>query len=181
MEKLDSALAFNLMAVALKLRDAVSPRIRILEVAGIHPGDRVLDFGCGPGSYLLPLLTLTGREGRVFALDMHPLAIKSVEQIIRKRGLHSVTPILSRCRTGLDEKSIDVALLYDVYHALHEPAAVLNEIHRVLKPGGILSFSDHHMKEREIEERFRENSPFHIKGRTGNVYSLVKKHGILPG
>ncbi|MFH1323270.1 MAG: methyltransferase domain-containing protein, partial [Methanobacteriota archaeon] len=53
-------------------------------------------------------------------------------------------------RTGLPDKSLDAVLLYDAFHDLEKPDDVLKEIHRVLKSDGILSFSDHHMKEEEI-------------------------------
>jgi len=40
----------------------------------------VLDYGCGPGSYIKPLLELVGCSGKIFALDIHPLAIKLTVQ-----------------------------------------------------------------------------------------------------
>ena len=42
-----------------------------------------------------------------------------------------------------------MVLFYDIYHDLNEQnkKAVLNELHRILKPNGLLSFSDHHLKD----------------------------------
>ena len=45
---------------------------------------------------------------------------------------------------------LDLVLLYDVFHGLTEPDRVLAEIYRILKPEGVLSFSDHHMKNEAI-------------------------------
>ena len=58
--------------------------------------------------------------------------------------------ILSDCDTGLPPASIDVVLLYDILHELENRTEVLKELHRVLKPEGILSVSDHHLEEDEI-------------------------------
>ncbi|MGB9624156.1 MAG: class I SAM-dependent methyltransferase, partial [Phycisphaerae bacterium] len=62
----------------------------------------------------------------------------------------NVEPILSGGPTGLPDNSVDAVLLYDVFHLLADPAAVLHEVHRVLRPQGFLSFSDHHMGREEI-------------------------------
>jgi ubiquinone/menaquinone biosynthesis C-methylase UbiE len=42
------------------------------------------------------------------------------------------------------------------------PDALLKELHRILKPEGILSFSDHHMKEPEIEAEMTGNGLFKL-------------------
>jgi hypothetical protein len=51
MEKLKFSLSFKLMDLAFKIGDFISPRINVLEEVGIEPGNTVLDYGCGPGSY----------------------------------------------------------------------------------------------------------------------------------
>jgi ubiquinone/menaquinone biosynthesis C-methylase UbiE len=106
----------------------------------------VLDFGCGPGSYSIAAAEMVGRSGRVYALDINPLTIKEVQNIASKKKLLNIVTILSDCKTGLEDNRIDIVLLYDVFHHLNSPLDILVEINRVLKPEGILSFSDHHMK-----------------------------------
>ena len=60
-----SAASFTLMGLMFKVRDLVKPRSEILKEAGIEPGHQVLDYGCGPGSYVLPAAQLTGPAGRI--------------------------------------------------------------------------------------------------------------------
>ena len=52
----------------------------VLNEAGIEPGFCVLDYGCGPASYMVPLAQLVGTSGEIHALDIHPLAIKRVQK-----------------------------------------------------------------------------------------------------
>ncbi len=169
-----SGLDFRLMSLALKVRDVLSPRKNVLAEVGIRPGFHVLDFGCGPGGYVTGASQLVGESGRVFALDIHPLAVRSVQGIASKRGLANVEAIRSDCATGLPDASIDVVLLYDAFHALSDPHAVLEELHRVLKAGGTLSFSDHHMKEDELISSVADSGLFRLSAKGKRTYAFVR-------
>jgi cyclopropane fatty-acyl-phospholipid synthase-like methyltransferase len=67
------------MAVTFRIRDLLRPRRDVLAEAPIKPGSRVLDFGCGPGSYTTVAAQMVGEAGKVYALDLHPLAVKQVQ------------------------------------------------------------------------------------------------------
>ena len=174
MKELKFSLNFKLMDLAFKIRDIVSPRINVLEEVGIEPGNTVLDYGCGPGGYIVPLSSLIGRSGENFALDLNSLAIKSVQDIVSKNNLENVKTIHSDCDTGLPDQSVDVVLLYDTYHDLNNPDDVLHELTRILKTEGILSFSDHHMKDKEIKERFLSNNLFRLIKKNKKTYTFSK-------
>lgn len=174
MEKQPSNLGFRLMSLEFKIRNFFSPRINVLREAAIKTGFTVLDYGCGPGSYLVPIEQLIGQSGKVYALDIHPLAIKSVKAIASKRRFTNVETILSDCNTGLPDNSVDVILLYDIFHDLGEPNKVLAELYRVLKPTGFLSVSDHHLKENEIVTGLTGSGLLRLSGKTENTYSFGK-------
>jgi ubiquinone/menaquinone biosynthesis C-methylase UbiE len=175
MDKVESNLGFRLMAFGYRFRDIRLPRLNILEEVGIKPGFRVLDYGCGPGSYIIPLAELVGESGKIHALDIHPLAIQKVKDIASKKQLANVETILSDCQTGLPDNSLDVVLLYDIFHHLSDPDVVLKELHRVLKPDGILSFSDHHMKENEIVSEVTNSGLFRLSRKGPRTYTFLKK------
>ena len=175
MGKFVSNVSFKLMALTLRVRDFIRPRTVLLEEAGIRPGFRVLDYGCGPGSYLEPLSRLVGPSGKIYALDIHPLAIQEVQKRASRKGILNVKTIQSDCNTGLPDNSVDVVLLYDVFHDLSQPDEVLRELHRVVKPGGGLSFSDHHMKERDILETFAHSGLFKLSVQGKKTYSFRKQ------
>ncbi|MGQ9626545.1 MAG: class I SAM-dependent methyltransferase [Anaerolineae bacterium] len=165
---------FKLMSFEFKIRDFFLPRMNILKEVGIKPGFHVLDYGCGPGSYIIPLAELVGKSGKIYALDIHPLAIQMVQNLASKKRLENLETIHSDCKTGLPDNSVDVVLLYDTFHDLSDPERVLKELHRVLKPDGILSFSDHHMKENEIVSEVTNRGLFRLLRKGKRTYSFSK-------
>jgi len=175
MDKPKSNFGFKLMSFTYRFRDFFLPRMNILKEVGIKPGSHVLDYGCGPGGYITAAAELVGKSGKIYALDIHPLAIQKVQSIASKKQLTNVNTICSDCKTGLPDKSLDVVLLYDTFHDLSEPDGVLEELHRVLKPNGVLSFSDHHMKEDEIVSKVTNRGLFILSRKGERTYSFLKE------
>jgi len=175
MDKPMSNFDFEFMAVGYIFRDFFRPRLNILKEVGIKAGFHVLDYGCGPGGYIIPLAELVGESGKVYALDIHPLAIRKVQDIASKKRLANVETILSDCKTGLPDNTLDAILLYDAFHHLSDPDVVIRELHRVLKPDGILSFSDHHMKENEIVASVTNDGLFKLLKKGQRTYAFLKK------
>ena len=166
---------FKLMSFSFKFRDFFLPRKNILKEVGIKHGFHILDYGCGPGSYITAVAELVGKSGKIYALDVHPLAIQRVQNIASKKKLLNVETILSDCKTGLPDNSLDVVLLYDTFHELSNSNGVLEELHRALKPNGILSFSDHHMKENEILSMVTNRGLFRLLRKGKRTYSFLKE------
>ena len=167
--------AFNGMSLIFKVRDLVSPPRKTLEEVDLVLGDRVLDYGCGPGAYVPDAAEMVGESGKVYALDIHPLAIERVRSIVAKKGLTNVETICSDCYTDLPDGSVDVVLLHDVFHMLNNPQAVLTELRRVLKPGGVLSFSDHHMREADIITGMTDGQIFKLGWREERTYTFLPR------
>ena len=146
----------------------------IVKEIGLKSGFKVLDFGCGPGGYVPSVSELIGETGRLYALDVMPVAIEMVKKLIANRKLTNVETILSDCKTGLPDGSLDVVLLYDVFHDLENQNSVLMELHRVLKTEGTLSFNDHHMDEPEIVSKIGNQGLFHLLRKGKHTYSFAK-------
>lgn len=174
MDKPMPNLAFQFMSLAFKVRDFLLPRKNVLKEVGIKPGFHILDYGCGPGSYSVIAAGMIGPTGKVYALDIHPLAIRRVRETATKKGLTNIHTISSDCATGLENATMDVVLLYDIFHHLSNPEAVLKELHRVLKPDGILSFSDHHMKEDNILSNITGKGFFKLSRKGKKTYRFSK-------
>jgi ubiquinone/menaquinone biosynthesis C-methylase UbiE len=174
MDKPVSPFHFKLMSFFFKFRDLLLPRKKILEEVGIRPGTHVLDYGCGPGGYVKAAAELVGEGGKIYALDIHPLAVQNVRNFASRESLTNVEAICSDCKTGIPEGSVDVVLLYDTLHALTDPDSVLEELHRVLKQDGILSVTDHHMKENEIMSRMTKGGFFELLKEGKKTFGFFK-------
>jgi ubiquinone/menaquinone biosynthesis C-methylase UbiE len=140
----------------------------------IRRGSLVLDYGCDPGSFTVPLSKLVGVSERVYALDHHPLAIKKVKALVSRRRLENVEIIQSDCETNLKDQTVDVVLLFDVFHELDNTGTALTEFHRVLRPDGVLSFSDHHMHKDDIIHAMTEGKLFRLDEEGRGAYRFRK-------
>ena len=165
------------MALWYRIRDFFVPPIRVLREVGIQPGFRVLDFGCGPGSYISPLSKLVGPNGKIYAVDLHPLAIRSVRRIVQKQHLENVGIIQSDGATGLPDSSVNAVLLYNTFHDLTEPECILEELARVLKPEGVLSVIDEYISEDAVLSGITGGQRFHLL-RKGEKMFTFSKNGV---
>jgi len=111
-----------------------------LDAAGLEPGKKVLEVGCGPGFFTIPAARIVGEEGSVCALDISPLAVERVRRKIEKEGATNVETILADAtQTGLPAQSFDIIFVFGIAHPVGDMESVLIELHRLLKPAGILS------------------------------------------
>ena len=160
--------------VGLPIRNIFMPPDKMLAEVEIKPGSSVLDFGCGPGIFTTMIAEKTGPSGIVYALDINPLAVSMVERSARKKDLSNIKTIQSNCITSLPDNSLDYVICFDVFHCLDNHHAVLSELHKVLKPRGIMYFSDHHMKEIEILQRVTATGLFKFEANGGWTFSFSK-------
>ena len=169
-----SSIGFKLMKLMFKVRDLLGPRLDMLKEAKIECGFTVLDFGCGPGGYIIPLVELVGYFGKIYAIDIHPLAVQEVKGIATRKGIKNIEVIESDCSTGLSDNCVDTVLLYDAFHDLARPDDILSELHRILKPEGTLSFSDHHMKEEQVLAQVTGAGMFRFVRKGEKTYTFAK-------
>jgi len=88
-----SDLWFKLMALEFRIRDRLRPRMEVMKEVGIKGGFKVLDYGCGPGGYIAPVSELIGENGRLYALDVMPVALEMVKRLTAKKKLQNVETI----------------------------------------------------------------------------------------
>lgn len=116
---------------------------KILKAAGLKPEQQVLEVGCGPGFYTIPAAKIVTTSGTIYALDIHPLAKKRVEEKIKTEKLTNVKTILaSATDSGLPDRSVDLAFFFGVPRMLRNESLfqdILDEMYRVLRDSGIIS------------------------------------------
>ena len=108
----------------------------------------------------------------MFAADVNQHAVDRVRAIASEKGLSNIETILTDCRTGLPDESVDAVFLFDTYHDLTEPHTVMSELQRVLKPDGVLLFSDHHLKEADILSGVQAGGRFNCVNSEGNIFTF---------
>lgn len=114
---------------------------KILKRAGLKSGQNVLEVGCGPGFFTIPAANIVGKEGKVYAVDTHPMAIERVKNKTRKAGINNVTAIQANASdTGLPDQSIDLAFMFGLPYIQGGLDSVLTELCRIFKAGGMLAF-----------------------------------------
>ncbi len=113
---------------------------KALDALELKPGMVVADIGAGSGYYASRMAKRVGPSGRVYATDIQQGMIDLLERRIRSEGLSNVTTVLG----GMDDpklppKSLDLAIMVDVYHELQQPQIFLQRLKETFKPGGRLA------------------------------------------
>jgi len=144
-------------------RDALDHPAEVLRLSGIGPGMKVADFLAGDGYYSELLSYLVGPTGHVLMLNnvaFDQWTNNGWQGRIAGNRLPNVEhQTIDVEHLAVADHSLDAILLVKVYHDLYwvpgagdepwpkiDPNAVLNEIARVVKPGGILLLIDHSAK-----------------------------------
>jgi ubiquinone/menaquinone biosynthesis C-methylase UbiE len=118
-----------------------------LDELGIKEGDTILDFGCGEGHYTIPSAKLVGQQGRVYALDKDREILDRLMRIAESESLRNIEPIKTsgELRIPMKDESVDVVLLFDVLHYIDERDSIIDDVYRIIRPGGLLSvYPKHH-------------------------------------
>ena len=153
---------------------------RVMTLLGITPGKTVADVGAGSGWFTVRAARRVGATGAVYAEDINPDAVRTIELRAKKEQLSNVHTVLG---TPDDLKlapgSVDAALLLKVYHEIAHPVPVMKELRSTLKPGGRVGVIDRngngtdHGLDRTILEREMHEAGFKVKER----YDFTKADG----
>ncbi|KAI0401287.1 ubiE/COQ5 methyltransferase [Xylaria palmicola] len=106
----------------------------------IEPHHRILDVGCGPGSITIDLAQLVP-QGSVIGVDAVEGVLAQARDLARERGVEGNLTFRKHDANELpfDDGEFDIAFCHQVLHHVHEPVAILKEMARVTKKGGLVA------------------------------------------
>jgi len=113
----------------------------------ISPGDIVVDVGCGPGFFTLPLAKAVQT---VYATDISNEMLNICRSRAAENNVNNIEFVQSdSINLDIDSNIVDAILLANVYHEFSSNRAILKELHRILKSSGKLFVIDWHRIEME--------------------------------
>jgi SAM-dependent methyltransferase len=113
----------------------------------VKPKNRVLDFGCGPGFFTREFARRVGENGQVFAVDLQKEMLGILRGNLEPEGLmprvttHQCQPDSINLPPDLNV-TFDAAFTIFVVHEVPDPAKLFREIALLLKPGGMLFYTE---------------------------------------
>lgn len=155
----------------------------MIAALGVKPGQVVCDLGCGNGYHALMLSELVGKKGRVVAVDIQREMLALLEARAKEAKVENIKTMLSLPHDPkLEDNSLDLILLVDVYHEFSHPEHMLRAMRRALKKDGRIALvefreedlrvpikPEHKMSKKQILTEFPPNG-----------FKLVAEYDKLP-
>jgi arsenite methyltransferase len=112
-------------------------------LGSLHPGDAVLDIGCGAGVDALVAASMVGPGGRVVGLDVTPAMLQAARANLAQLNWPQVSLAQAEAEhLPFPEGGFDAVISNGVFNLTFNKGRALAESHRVLKPGGRLLLAD---------------------------------------
>ncbi|MCD6290171.1 MAG: methyltransferase domain-containing protein [Anaerolineae bacterium] len=163
---------------------------RAYQQMGIGPGSWVLDVGCGVGVDTIPLAQIVGPMGKVVGIDIDESSIAEARRRAEEVGVSEWTEhrVADAADMPFEDNTFDACHSERLFMHLTNPDEILDEMIRVVKPGGRIAVIDPDgasiswdTEEAEIERRLipvwnlLQENPY--AGR--QAFRLFKQHGLV--
>lgn len=118
---------------------------RLIDQAALSPGERVIDIGCGTGKVPILAAKQVKPDGKVFAVDASEKMIELSRRRASKSDVHLELHLAAMEDLPFPDNYFDVVLSCQALHHVPREAkfTALDEMRRILRPGGRLLLLDH--------------------------------------
>ena len=162
-------------------RRKLQPPVGVIQGSGIKTGQRVLEIGCGSGGFTTFVARAVGPTGQVEALDIQPAMLSQLEKKLalpENKDIQNITlHHASAYELPFENEVLDLVYLITVLPEIPDQTRALEEIRRVLKPGGILAVSELLMDPdyplKETTARRCEEAGFQFEEFYGNFWTYT--------
>jgi SAM-dependent methyltransferase len=128
----------ELERLAVQARDLAAHTTVLFRRAGISPGHRVLDLGCGPGDVSFIAAEIVGPQGSVVGIDRSPAAVETARERARRGGHGNVEFHVGDVAEVQPNGQFDVIVGRLVLMYLPNPARALARLRPFLRPHGLV-------------------------------------------
>ena len=110
---------------------------KLLQLANIKDGDKIIDIACGTGLVSFPAAELAGENGSVMANDISDKMVAMGTAIAKERNLSNINfQRMDAEELDVEDHSYDIALCALGLMYFPDPLKAMKEMHRSIKPGG---------------------------------------------
>lgn len=147
-------------------------RRRFLRFCGIAPGWRVVDVGCGSGVVTRDVAARVGARGHVVGVDRSRVLLAAARRRAREERLERRIDFRLGDAGALPLRSgrFDCALAVTVLLHVARPLAVLRELARVTRPGGVVGLQDQDFGTQVLDHPDRALTRVIFEGVTARMY-----------
>jgi ubiquinone/menaquinone biosynthesis C-methylase UbiE len=115
---------------------------RVIETLGVQPGMKVADLGSGSGLFTRPIAKAAAPGGIVYAVDINEALLKIVDRSAKEQQIENVRTVLAAPDDPKLPEPVDLILICDTLHHIHNQPQYLRGLAKYLRPGGRVAIID---------------------------------------
>jgi len=163
---------------------------KIIQRSGIKEGMRVMDLGCGPGTFTMDVARAIGEDGELFAVDVQYVMIAKLEKKLKRPENKNINNIVTKVANAyglpFQDNFFDLVYMISVLPEIQDKKRALKEVSRVLKYHGILAITeflpDPDYPLRRTTKKWCEQAEFKFLESRGNFFNYTmqfKKYDFI--
>jgi ubiquinone/menaquinone biosynthesis C-methylase UbiE len=146
----------------------------ILQATELEEGMTFVDIGCSDGYFTFLAAKIVGEKGKVYAVDVDPLAVERLKKRAEEEGYKNITAVVGKAEeTVFCKNCADVVFFSMDLHDFEDPGKALYNAYQMVKMEGIIADLDWRKAEIPV------GPPFEIKFSEITVTNLMQAQGLM--